>query len=118
MPFGNVGIGTTNPGQKLDVVGNIKGQIIESTSGGVKFPDGTIQTSAATGVSSMDWSSVTNKPAGFADNVDNDTPVTKVLPYISVPPQDVLAKGNYLLIQYVATDMMVIINGSAVVVKT
>lgn len=39
---GNVGIGTTNPGQKLTVVGTI-----ESTSGGVKFPDGTTQTTAA-----------------------------------------------------------------------
>ncbi len=41
---GNVGIGTTNPGQKLSVAG-----IIESTSGGFKFPDGTTQTTAATG---------------------------------------------------------------------
>ena len=40
--FGNVGIGTTNPGQKLTVTGTI-----ESTSGGIKFPDGTTQTTAA-----------------------------------------------------------------------
>ena len=38
---GNVGIGTTAPGQKLSVAGTI-----ESTSGGIKFPDGTVQTSA------------------------------------------------------------------------
>ena len=38
---GNVGIGTTAPGEKLSVDG-----IIESKSGGVKFPDGTIQTTA------------------------------------------------------------------------
>jgi len=41
---GNVGIGTTDPGQKLTVAG-----IIESTSGGFKFPDGTTQATAATG---------------------------------------------------------------------
>lgn len=38
-----VGIGTTNPGEKLTVAGTI-----ESTSGGIKFPDGTIQTTATT----------------------------------------------------------------------
>jgi hypothetical protein len=36
---GKVGIGTDNPSQKLSVAG-----IIESTSGGIKFPDGTVQT--------------------------------------------------------------------------
>lgn len=39
---GNVGVGTTAPASKLTVAGTI-----ESTSGGVKFPDGTVQTSAA-----------------------------------------------------------------------
>ena len=38
----NVGIGTSAPASKLTVVG-----AIESTTGGVKFPDGTIQTTAA-----------------------------------------------------------------------
>ncbi|RJP33978.1 MAG: hypothetical protein C4547_11375 [Phycisphaerales bacterium] len=41
---GKVGIGTTQPSQKLTVAG-----IIETTSGGIKFPDGTIQTTAAGG---------------------------------------------------------------------
>jgi hypothetical protein len=39
---GNVGIGTTSPGQKLTVAGTI-----QTTSGGIMFPDGTTQTTAA-----------------------------------------------------------------------
>ena len=39
---GNVGIGTSFPGQALTVAG-----MIESTSGGIKFPDGSIQTTSA-----------------------------------------------------------------------
>jgi hypothetical protein len=39
---GNVGIGTGSPGQKLTVAGTI-----ETTSGGVKYPDGTTQTTGA-----------------------------------------------------------------------
>ncbi|MBI3459573.1 tail fiber domain-containing protein [Candidatus Acetothermia bacterium] len=43
---GNIGIGKNvfNPGSTLTVAG-----VIESTSGGIKFPDGTIQTTAAGG---------------------------------------------------------------------
>jgi hypothetical protein len=39
---GHVGIGTTAPAQPLSVAG-----IIESTTGGIKFPDGTTQSTAA-----------------------------------------------------------------------
>jgi hypothetical protein len=38
----NVGIGTTTPASKLEVAG-----IVHSTTGGFKFPDGSIQTSAS-----------------------------------------------------------------------
>jgi hypothetical protein len=40
----NVGIGTATPAYPLDVAG-----IIRTSSGGIKFPDGTVQTTAATG---------------------------------------------------------------------
>lgn len=44
----NVGIGTTNPGQKLQVAGSVY-----STSGGYIFPDGSTQTTAATNFASL-----------------------------------------------------------------
>lgn len=48
---GNVGLGTSSPAQKLSVVGTV-----QSTSGGFMFPDGTTQTTAATGGAGF-WSS-------------------------------------------------------------
>src|SRR5262249_22552185 len=39
---GRIGIGTTTPGSTLAVAGTI-----ETTSGGIKFPDGTTQTTSA-----------------------------------------------------------------------
>lgn len=41
---GKVGIGVVSPASKLEVAG-----VIESTTGGVKFPDGTTQTTASSG---------------------------------------------------------------------
>ena len=54
---GKVGIGTGNPGEKLEVTGKIY-----SSQGGFKFPDGTVQTTASSGGS-----------GGVADNLGNHT---------------------------------------------
>ncbi len=51
MAQNRVGIGTDSPSEQLSVAG-----AIESTSGGFKFPDGSVQTTAATGSGSSVWS--------------------------------------------------------------
>jgi len=72
---GNVGIGTTSPSEKLDVKdGNI---ILSSStySGGIIFPDGTKQTSAAAGVGG---SGTTGKIAKFTSaNAVGDSIMTE-----------------------------------------
>jgi hypothetical protein len=55
---GKLGVGTTTPASKLTVVGTI-----ESTTGGVKFPDGTVLTSAASGVTAV-WHAPIVKTSG------------------------------------------------------
>jgi len=61
-PSGNLGVGTAAPGQKLSVAG-----VVESTTGGFKFPDGTLQTSAAGSTSGGLVSSIT-AGAGLASS--------------------------------------------------
>ena len=52
--LGNVGIGTTAPGSKLDVNGSVN---ISGSGGGLVFPDGSVQTSAGVGASAgAGWS--------------------------------------------------------------
>ncbi len=68
---GNVGIGTTTPAYPLSVDG-----VVQSLSGGFKFPDGSTQTSAASGVAlSSPDSSITVGGSGAAPTVAVNTSV-------------------------------------------
>jgi hypothetical protein len=64
---GNVGIGTVNPQYKLDVNG-----IVNSGSGGFRFPDGTVQTTAASagGGSQTPWLSNIDGGGFYLSNVN------------------------------------------------
>lgn len=59
--FGNVGIGTTSPASALTVFG-----VVESISGGFKFPDGSIQTTAVTGSGGI-WNTLSLTDTGPFD---------------------------------------------------
>ena|SRR6476661_3865508 len=74
---GNLGIGTTNPGQKLDVNGTVY-----SRSGGFMFPDNTTQTTAATDAQSLSLigqnlsisgGNTVTLPAASGDDLGNHT---------------------------------------------
>ena len=111
---GNVGVGTDNPTEKLTVAG-----IIETTSGGIKFPDGTIQTTAGGGSSLISgganlpmgtiiaWhrdldGSIPALPDGWAEcdgsTVDDpESPLFgKALPDLNGPRQSWNPKGSFL----------------------
>lgn len=90
---GRVGIGTNAPGQLLTVAGTI-----ESTTGGVKFPDGTTQTTASkilqqvSASSSAYASGTTTTPAD--DTIPQNTEGTEFLT-VTITPKS--ASSNLLI---------------------
>ena len=77
---GNVGIGTTSPGSKLEVDGTI-----HSTSGGIKFPDGSIQTTANTNSQIIEAKTVYQSSRNLTVNFTNNFSST---PVVVVSSQD------------------------------
>jgi len=65
---GNVGIGTSTPAEKLSVAGTV-----ESTAGGFRFPDGTLQTTASSSGDghSLDSADASQTDVVFVDNSGN-----------------------------------------------
>jgi hypothetical protein len=127
---GNVGIGLTTPTEQLQV-----GGVIHSTTGGFKFPDGTVQTSASTG-GGTGWSLTGNAGTdtstnflGTTDNMavhirSNNTTLFRVDPnynvigghgYVSsgVVGAAISGGGNPIVLSYVTDDYGTIGGGHA-----
>ena len=104
--FGKVGIGTDMPTSKLTVAG-----VVESTSGGVKFPDGTVQTTSAAGAlvtvahdATLTGDGTQASPLGVASPLevrDQDNPARQPVSFKFTGPFTVPA-GKRLVIEYVS----------------
>jgi len=91
---GNVGIGTGNPQAVLDVAA-----MVRSRSGGFKFPDGTVQITAATGGGGgsgwgLTGNSGTAPPLNFVGTTDNQPLELRVFGYRALRLEPVFG-GSY-----------------------
>ena len=82
---GNVGIGTFAPASKLTVTG-----LIETTAGGLKFPDGTIQTTAGGGSGVTSLNGLTNNVTLAAGSNITITPSGNTLTIASIAGSGIL----------------------------
>jgi hypothetical protein len=119
--FGKVGIGTTLPTSELTVDGTI-----ETTAGGVKFPDGTVQTTAAlsglaavthdgtltgsgTPASPLSVASPAMQPFQTSFAVNFPPNLGEAVATVSVPP------GKRLIIKFVSVRISVAVGATATV---
>ena len=121
---GNVGIGTTGTGSKLTVAG-----VIESTSGGIKFPDATTQTTAGlttvTTNTTLNGNGTADAPLGVASPLtirDSDNPAKQPFQFTaSTSSIGVIAvtvpAGKRLIIEFVSGSQSVS-NGSGLGIFT
>ncbi len=86
---GNVGIGIASPAYKLSVNGTI-----ESKAGGIKFPDGTIQTTAATGDGNGDITSVNAGPGLSGGGTTGDVTLSTDTTYLQRRVSSSCAEGS------------------------
>lgn len=102
---GDVGIGTTSPAAKLNVVGQVKitggspaaGKVLTSDSNGLatwQSPTETDPTVAASVKDGVSWGEVSGIPAGFADGVDNVGLTSETDPTVAASVKDGVSWGE------------------------
>lgn len=88
---GNVGIGTNTPDKKLTVAGEIK------TTVGLRFPDGTLQTTAASGSSGSGGTSIPSSSGMLKATGGGAATVVTGAQDLLVKWQDALTIGNSII---------------------
>lgn len=108
---GNVSIGTTGSGSKLTVAG-----VIESTTGGIKFPDATLQTTAGlttvTTNSTLTGNGTNASPLGVSSPLsvrDLDNPVRQPFQIWVTADQNLVTvpAGKVLVVEYVSANQVI-----------